>query len=135
MDVMILFIAGIVLLINSLITVLLMKTIMTKEQGDIALLKSIGFADRAVRGWQMARIMIILVMAILMGTVLSNLSAPFVMEPIFAMMGANKIDLIMNPLEAYVLYPLLLLTVTGISAYICAGAVKKVDLKEVNTME
>lgn len=135
MDVMILFIAGIVLLINSLITVLLMKTIMTKEQGDIALLKSIGFADRAVRGWQMARIMIILVMAILMGTVLSNLSAPFVMGPIFAMMGANKIDLIMNPLEAYVLYPLLLLTVTGISAYICAGAVKKVDLKEVNTME
>lgn len=134
-DVMMLCITAIVLIINSLITVLMMKTIMTKERGDIALLKSVGFANRSVKAWQVARILIVLVVAIVAGTILSKVLAPYTMGPIFAMMGANKIELVMNPLEAYVLYPLLILVVTGVSAVICAGGVKKVDLREVNTME
>lgn len=135
MDVMMIFIVAIVLIINSLITVLMMKTIMTKERGDIALLKSMGFRNSAVKAWQTARIFMILIAAIMLGTLLSNLTAPFVIGPIYAMMGADKIELVMNPLEAYVIYPLLLLTVTGLSAVICAGDVKRVDLKEVNNME
>ncbi|MBQ6885912.1 MAG: FtsX-like permease family protein [Lachnospiraceae bacterium] len=135
MDVMIVCIVGVVLAINSLITILMMKTIMTKERGDIALLKSVGFANRSVKAWQTARIVLVLVAAIVVGTILSNLTAPYIMQPIFGMMGANKIELVMNPLEAYLIYPLLLLGVTGVSAFICAGAVKKVDLREVNSME
>lgn len=134
-DVMMLCIVVIVLIINSLITVLMMKTIMTKERGDIALLKSVGFSNRSVKAWQVARILIVLVVAILAGTVLSKLLAPYTMGPIFAMMGANKIELVFHPLEAYVLYPALLLVVTGVSAVLCAGGVKKVDLREVNSME
>lgn len=135
LDTMMIFIVGIVLIINSLITILLMKTIMTKERGDIALLKSLGFRNRAVRKWQTKRILIILIVAIVMGTILSNLLAPFIIGPIFSMMGANKIELVMNPLEAYVVYPLLLLVVTGVSAMICAGDVRKVDLREINDIE
>lgn len=135
MDVMIVCIVGVVLVINSLITILMMKTIMTKERGDIALLKSVGFASRSVKAWQVTRILLVLVAAIIVGTLLSNLTAPYIIGPIFAMMGANKIELVINPLEAYVFYPLLLLAVTGVSAFLCAGGVKKVDLREVNTME
>lgn len=135
MDILMTCITVIVLIINGLITVLMMKTMMTKERGDIALLKSIGFANRSIKAWQVARILLVLVTAIVIGTILSKLLAPYTMGPIFAMMGANKIELVTNPLEAYVIYPLLLLTATGISAYICAGGVKRVDLKEVNSME
>lgn len=134
-DVVTFCITAIVLIINSLITVLLMKTIMTKERGDIALLKSIGFDDRSVKAWQITRILIVLLVAIVMGAILSNILTPYTMGRIFAMMGANKMKLILNPLEAYVLYPLLLLAVTGASAFFCAGGVKKVELREVNTME
>lgn len=135
MDIMMIFIVGIVLIINSLITVLMMRTIMTKERGDIALLKSMGFRNSAVKGWQTRRILIVLIAAIMLGTLFSNMMAPLVIGPIFAMMGANKMELTMNPLEAYVIYPLLLLAVTGFSAVICARNVKQVDLKEVNNME
>ena len=135
MDVMIVCIVGVVLAINSLITILMMKTIMTKERGDIALLKSVGFANGSVKAWQTARILLVLVAAIVVGTILSNLTAPYIMQPIFGMMGANRIELVVNPLEAYLIYPLLLLAVTGVSAFLCAGAVKKVDLREVNSME
>lgn len=133
--VMMVFIVGIVLIINSLITVLMMKTIMTKERGDIALLKSIGFRNKAIKSWQTIRILIVLVVAIITGTILSNVLAPFIIGPIFAMMGANKVELVMNPLEAYVIYPLMLLIATGISAFICAGDIRKVDMREVNDME
>lgn len=135
MDVMSCFILGIVLVINSLITILMMKTIMTKERGDIALLKSMGFPDRVVRYWQTARILLLLITGIFAGTILSNLSAPFVVGPVFGMMGATNIKLVINPLEAYVIYPLVLLFVTGICAFICAGGVRKVEMKEVNNME
>lgn len=132
MDMMIYVITGIVLVINSLITVLMMKTMMTRERGDIALLKSIGFRNGAIRSWQMMRILILLVAAILLGTILSKLLGPVTVGQVFNMMGATKVKLCVNPVEAYLVYPLLLLAVTGVSAFLCAGGVKKVDVKEVN---
>ncbi len=129
------FIVAIVLVINSLITVLLMKTLMAKERGDIALLKSIGFADHAVKGWQTARVLLLLAASVVLGTLLSDLLAPYLIGPIFAMMGATSIQLVMGSAEVYVGYPLLLFAVTGITAALCAGGVKKVDLKEVNDIE
>lgn len=134
-DTLMYFIVGLVLVINSLITVLLMKTIMAKERGDIALLKSIGFTDRSLTGWQTARVLLVLTASIVLGTVLSNLLAPYIIGPIFAMMGGTSIELVTGTVEAYVYYPLLLLAVTGLTAMLCAGGVKRVDLKEVNDIE
>lgn len=132
MDMLIYVITGIVLVINSLITVLMMKTMMAKERGDIALLKSIGFPNRALRSWQMSRILMLLVAAIVLGTLLSKLFGPVTVGQVFDMMGATQVKLCVKPLEAYLIYPLLLLAVTGLSAFFCAGGVKNVDVKEVN---
>lgn len=129
------FITAVVLLINSLITVLMMKAMMARERGDIALLKSIGFSNHDVRRWQTERILLILILSIVAGTLLSKLLAPVTIAPIFGMMGANKMKLEVKPLEAYVLYPFLLLLVTGVSAFFCTRDVKKVDLKEVNRID
>lgn len=134
-DALMLFIVCIVLIINSLITILMMKTIMTKERGDIALLKSIGFTDRSLYAWQIARVLLVLAAAVIVGTFLSKLLAPYTIAPIFAMMGATSIELVMGTFETYVFYPALLFVVTGISAMLCAGGVKRVDLKEVNNIE
>lgn len=128
-------IVAIVLVINSLITVLMMKTIMTEEHGTIALLKSIGFSGGALRAWQTARVLLVLIAAIFTGTLLASLLAPVVIGPIFAMMGGTSIELVTGTFKAYVLYPLLLLAATGLSAILCAGGVKHVDVKEVNTIE
>ncbi|MGN0143021.1 MAG: ABC transporter permease [Roseburia sp.] len=132
MDILLYVITGIVLLINSLITVLMMKTMMARERGDIALLKSIGFRNGALRSWQMSRILMLLVAAILLGTVLSKLLGPVTVGQVFDMMGATQVKLYVNPVEAYLVYPLLLLAVTGGAAFLCAGGVANVDVKEVN---
>lgn len=132
MDVLIYVITGIVLLINSLITVLMMKVMMAKERGDIALLKSIGFRNHALRSWQISRILMLLAVAIALGTLLSKILGPVTVGLVFDMMGATKVKLCVNPVEAYLIYPLLLLAVTGFAAFLCAGGVKNVDVKEVN---
>lgn len=135
LDTLMAFILVIVLIINSLVTILIMKSIMAKERGDIALLKSIGFTDISLRAWQSARVLIILAAAVIIGTILSNLSAPYIIGPIFAMMGASSIELVTTTWQTCIVYPLLLFIVTGICAMVCAGGVAKVDLKEVNSME
>ncbi len=129
------FILVLVLLINSLITALMMKTFIAKERGEIAMLKSIGFANRTIRGWQTARILLILAAAIVIGTAASRLLIPLVVAPIFAMMGATQMDVSTEPLWAYVICPALLLLVTGIAAYLGGGEVRRIDCKEINNME
>ncbi len=135
LDAMQLLIVSVVLFINIMITVLTMKTLITRERGEIAMLKSIGFSDRALKGWQSMRILLVLCIAIFQGALLAGPLSSITLGPIFSMMGGTNIKLITRPIEAYVIYPLILLAVTGIAAYLCAGMVKKVELKEINTIE
>lgn len=130
-----LFILGMVLGINVFITVLTMKTLITSERGEIAMLKSIGFSDRSIKGWQSIRILLVLCFSILLGTLLSSPLAEVTIAHVFDMMGATNIKLITKPIEVYVICPLILLMVTGSAAYLCASEIKKVDLKEINTLE
>lgn len=135
LDVVRFVIVALVLLINSLITALMMKTFIAKERGEIAMLKSIGFANRTIRGWQTARILLILAAAIVIGAAASKILIPLVIVPIFGMMGATHMKLIIDPVQTYIIYPALLLLVTGIMAYFAAGEVRRVDCKEINNME
>ena len=129
------FITIMVLLINGLITVLMVKTFITRERGEIAMLKSIGFADRTIRAWQSFRILLVLFSSIVLGAFLSEMLDSIAIGTVFSVMGATSIPLVKKPLETYLLYPLLMLIVTGVSAYMCAAEVKKVDVKEINTIE
>lgn len=135
LDAVVKLITVVVLIINSLITVLMMKAMMIKERGDIALLRSIGFTMRSIRGWLLKRIMMVLVTAFVMGTLLSKALEPIVIVPIFGMMGADKIELVTRPLETFVLYPTLLFVVTVLSAIWCTRDIKKIAPTEVNNIE
>lgn len=125
----------VVIAVNVMISVLTMKTLITRERGEIAMLKSIGFSNRSLRAWQSTRILLVLFSAILAGTLLARLLSPLVLGPIFSMMGATRIQIVTDPLETYVIFPLLLLFATGAASYLCAHEVNKVDLKEINTLE
>ena len=125
----------IVLGINTLITILMMKTFIAKEKGEIAMLKSVGFRNSSIRAWQSARISIVLIVAIVLGVILSKVLGPITAGQIFAMLGVHNIVFKVQALEVYLVYPIILLVVTTAIAYLSAGAVKKVDLKEINNME
>lgn len=121
--------------VNVLITTLMIRIFIMSEKSQIAMLRSIGFSAGKIRSWQMYRISIVLIIGVLIGIVLSTFLNGIALKPIFSMMGATHIKIVVNPMEVYVLYPIILLGVISIAAYIASGIVKKFDLMEINNAD
>lgn len=130
-----LLIVFIICIVNVLITILMMKIFIIGEKGQIALLRSIGFSVKSIRIWQTVRIGIVVLIAEVLGIGLSTLLNNITIAKLFAMMGATHIKIQINPLEVYLIYPLILLTVICGSALISSRAVRKLDIMEINNAE
>ncbi len=128
-------ILAVVIFINCLITILLMRTFITREKGEISLLKNIGFTNRFIRSWQMLRIVILLAASICLGVILSNPLNAVTVRYTFGLMGASKIKLNIIPYEVYFLYPTILFLGTSLAAALGTGPVGKVGFREINDVE
>lgn len=121
--------------VNILITILMLKIFIMGEKSQIAMLRSVGYSLRAVRLWQVLRIGIVLVLGVIIGSLCSIPLNNIALGPIFGMMGATHMKIQVNFLEAYVIYPFLLLVAISIAAYISSGSIKKLNLMEINNAE
>lgn len=128
-------ILSIILCINILVSILMVKSFITKEKGEIAILKAIGFKNSSLVAWQTMRIGIVLLISIILGTLLSTPLSKLTVEPIFQMMGAYDIQFEIMPLEVYVIYPLIVLIVTELAAFISAQNLRKVSASEASNIE
>ncbi len=122
-------------IINALITVLMMRIFIMSEKSQIAMLRSIGYSLRTVRIWHVLRIGIVLIIGVFIGAVLSIPLNDIALRPIFGMMGATHMKIQVNALEVYLIYPLLLLVLIFIAAFVSSGSIKKLNLMEINNAE
>ncbi len=125
----------IVLCINVLVTVLMVKSFITKEKGEIGMLKAIGFRDTSLVAWQTIRIGIVLVIAIILGTLFSSPVSKFTSGQVFKIMGAQSIEFTIRPVEVYIIYPLLVFGVTLVAATITALQIRKISASETSNIE
>lgn len=125
----------VVLGINILVTVLMVKSFLAKEKGEIGLLKSVGFGNITLVSWQSVRIGIVLLIAVILAVLLSTPMSHLTIEPIFQMMGAQSIAFQVNPLEVFFLYPLLVFAVTVSAGLLTALQVRKVKPSETSNIE
>ena len=128
-------ILAVVLCINMLVTVLMVKSYLTKEKGEIAMLKAIGFPNKSLAVWQTLRIGIVLFLSTVIGAALSTPLSQVFVGPIFRMMGAQSIAFQVKPLEVYVLYPLLVFAVTVTSGMLAAMQIRKIAASEASNVE
>ncbi|HBT95619.1 MAG TPA: hypothetical protein DEB24_05825 [Coriobacteriia bacterium] len=128
-------IVAVVLVINCLITVLLMRSFITREAAEIALLKSIGFKNATLRTWQALRIIIVLVCSIVLGTLLSLPLNPVMAAYTFGIMGAGSIDFVIVWQEVFVLYPLVLLAVTSTAAVLSTLSMNRFGRSDLGNVE
>lgn len=128
-------ILGIILCINILVALLMVKSFITKEKGEIATLKAIGFPDSSLVAWQSLRIGIVLCVSILLGILVSVPLSKLTVEPIFRMMGAYRIEFEIVPLEVYVIYPLAVLFATVLAAILGATQLRKISAAETSNIE
>lgn len=121
--------------INALISVLMCKSLFTRDIGNIALLKSSGFRNSAIRIWQAARIIVVMLVSLAAAMLLSMPLNKVVGKLTFGAMGAANIEMEINVGEVFVLYPLILQVVTALAVVISTIGVNKVGLKELGNIE
>lgn len=124
-----------VMLINCLITILLIRTFVTRERGEISLMKNMGFTNRSLKLWQVMRISIVLLVSVGLAILLSNPLNPVMTRFTFGIMGAPKMPLNIVAFEVYFFYPLILFLGTCAAAILGAAAVNKISFKEINNVE
>ncbi|MDE7179310.1 MAG: ABC transporter permease [Lachnospiraceae bacterium] len=128
-------ILGIVLGINALVAVLMVKSFITKEKSEIALLKAIGFKNNSLTLWQTMRIGIVLIVSVLAGAMSSLPLSHLIITPIFRMMGAYSIEYEIRGVEVYLLYPMFVLAVTAAAAFLSAQGLRRIASSDISNNE
>ncbi|MDE6745696.1 MAG: hypothetical protein K2J72_03550, partial [Oscillospiraceae bacterium] len=135
LDSMKMLILGIVLGINMLVAVLMVKSFITREKSEIALLKAIGFKNNSLTLWQTMRIGIVLLVSVITGALLSSPLSTLIITPVFRMMGAYSIEYDIRPLEVYAVFPLIVLSLTALAAFISAQGLRKISSADISNNE
>lgn len=117
-----------VLGVNCLVTVLVSRMLFARDMNSIAMLKSIGFSNKSIRGWQLRRIIITLVISVILGIGLAIWLNTPIAGATFGLLGASKINVVIKPLEVFAMYPAILLAVTIIAAYLATMGIKKIGV-------
>lgn len=125
-----------VLTICIFVAVLMERSFLAKETGEIAILKAVGFADNAIVRWHTMRIGMVLIAS----TVLTWLTQPWISQisagQVFKMMGMSYgVDFVIKPFDVFVFYPLLCVGGTLAAVWLTAQLVRKVDASKVSNIE
>ncbi|MCM1162344.1 MAG: FtsX-like permease family protein [Roseburia sp.] len=128
-------IIAIVLGINMLVAMLMVKSFITKEKGEIALLKAIGFTNNSLVRWQTLRIGIILLISVLFGALIASPLSSLIITPIFKIMGAYSIEYEIKALEVYVIFPFIVFLATTFAAFLSAQGLRKISSSDISNNE
>ena len=101
----------------------------------MGMLKAIGFSNGSIVSWQTKRMALVLFLGMLLGTVTGTPFTQLTSGEIFKFMGASKIEFVINPLEIYVLYPVVIWVATVVACVITMLQVRKVSVDSMKDAE
>ncbi|MGD7705627.1 FtsX-like permease family protein [Microlunatus sp. Y2014] len=99
------------LAVAALVTALFMRLLVTKDGTQIAVQRAIGVTDSGIQLQYVTRSVAVLVLGVVLGAVLANTVGGGLAGLLLAPVGLAELQLIAQPLTAYVATPLALLTV------------------------
>lgn len=115
-----------------LITSLFLKMLMTKDMAQITILRSIGFSQNDIRIQYVTRSLAVLCIGIIVGTITANLLGQSLVGAAFASMGVSKIRFIIDPVQAYMLCPIVIIGVVTVTTLINTIAINKTSISKMN---
>ncbi len=121
---------GISLLLVILITIMFLQLITAREHSAIAIKKSIGFSTRDIRIQLGIRILIIQFIAITVGTILANTLGEVIFAGMLSSVGVAKIEMLVEPIWAYLLCPAVQLLVVVITIIIGTKIIKTYHIRD-----
>ena len=119
------------LAVSVLITSLFMMMLITKDSNQIAIMRSLGFSLRHIRTQYLTRALFLLAFGIVLGTLFSNTLGQQLVSVVWSLLGASRIRFVIDPLQAYVMYPLLLMFTVAVTTILST----RTGIKETNIAE
>ncbi len=119
------------LALSILITSLFMMMLITKDSNQIAIMRSLGFSLRNIRTQYLTRALFLLAFGIVLGTLFSNTLGQQLVSVVLSLQGASRIRFVIDPLQAYVMYPLILMFTVAVTTFLST----RTGIKETNIAE
>lgn len=125
----------VVITICVLVVVLMQKMFLIRERGEMGMLKAIGFSNASIIAWQTKRITIVTFIGMLIGTLTATPFSQITSGQVFKIMGASKIQFVINPVEVYCIYPLIVFAAIIIVCILTMLSVKRINVQDMNQSE
>lgn len=127
---------ALVIIIIALVTVLMERSFIAKELGEIATLKAIGFKTSSIVLWHSMRFIYISIASSIVAVIISAPVTKLTIDPIFKMLGAAfGVEYRIVPLEVFLIYPAILLVATIISAMLTSLYTKTITASQAAGIE
>lgn len=124
------------IVLAAMITVLMERSFIAKEQGEIALMKAIGIRNGKIYAYHTLRFLFVGMIAILIGEICAMPLTHLCIDPIFKMMGMElAVDYVINPAEMYFIFPLVILVTTTVSAFLTSLYTRKIKSSDTANIE
>jgi putative ABC transport system permease protein len=121
---------AVALTITVLITLLFMKMLVAKDRYSIAAMKAFGFTNSDIIAQYSARSVFVLMIGILLGTFLANTLGESLVGSVIGSFGASSFAFVVNPLEAYLIAPLLMVFSVLLATFFGTLDVEKIKIFE-----
>ncbi len=120
----------------ALITVLMERSFIAKEKGEIALMKAIGTQNGTIYAYHTLRFLFVGLIAVILGEILALPLTHLCIDPIFKMMGMElSVDYVIDPVEMYLMFPVIVLATTCISAFLTSLYTRRIHSSDTANIE
>lgn len=124
------------IVLAALITVLMERSFIAKEQGEIALMKAVGTGNGKIYGYHALRFLFVGMIAVIMCEIFAMPLTHLCIDPIFKMMGMELAPpYVINPVEMYLIFPVVILVTTTASAFLTSLYTRKIKSSDTANIE
>lgn len=122
----------IAIIVSILITSLFLKMLIAKDLSQIAIMRSIGLRLKDIQIQYMTRALVILYLGIIVGTSISNTAGQSMLSVVLSKLGASSIEFVVNPIEAYIMSPVVLIIIVTITTLVSIASIKEFNISDIN---
>ena len=124
------------IILAALITVLMERSFIAKEQGEIALMKAVGTRNGKIYVYHALRFLFVGIITVFIGEMFAMPLTHLCIDPIFKMMGMElAVDYVINPVEMYLIFPIVILATTTVSAFLTSIYTRKIKSSDTANIE
>ena len=129
-------VAALTIVLAALITVLMERSFIAKEQGEIALMKAVGTRNGKIYAYHALRFLFVGMIAVIIGEIFAMPLTHLCIDPLFKMMGMElAVDYVINPVEMYLIFPVVILVTTTVSAFLTSLYTRKIKASDTANIE